>query len=185
MISSLLIINTINKTFGKHGAETTTSQKCHNLTGRRLLSGKPGIIIYARSPNRKENLLKEEFWIPNHKHVALYGFVFFSVACSWNNTAPCFGCPAEVQCHHSCRQRGFGMLQLSMLLPCWKEPTPQSWKREHTVSLQIQVPHLKACLQVAWVKTSAHEWSSTELAPVSKITASGLRANLRPSQVFS
>lgn len=48
MISSLLIINTINKIFGKHSAETTTPQKYHNLSGRCLLSGKPGIIIYAR-----------------------------------------------------------------------------------------------------------------------------------------
>lgn len=40
--------------------------------------------------------LKEEFWIPNHKHVAPYGVVFFSVACSWNNMPLCFGCPAEL-----------------------------------------------------------------------------------------
>lgn len=112
MISSLLLINTINKIFGKHSAETTTSQKYHNLNGRCLLSDKPGIIIYARYSNRKENPLKEEFWIPNHKHVALYGFVFFSVACSWNNT------PLALAVLLNCR---------AITAAAWGQPTEGLW----------------------------------------------------------
>lgn len=47
MISSLFAINTLNKLFGKHSTETTTLQKYNYLNQHCLLSGKPGIIIYA------------------------------------------------------------------------------------------------------------------------------------------
>lgn len=162
MISSLLITNTINKIFGKRSAETTTSQKHRNLNSRCLLSGKPGIIIYARWSNRKGDLLKEEFWIPNHKHVALYGFVFFSLACGWNNTChllwlSCWcAVPSQLPAWASC----WGDLGCPSSLRCFfcKDSTPQRWKREHRVSAQIQVPQLKSCLKVARVKTPAHQW---------------------------
>lgn len=180
MISSLLIINTINKIFGKQGAETTTLQECHNLSGRHLLRGKPGITIYARYSNRKENLLKEEFWIPNHKHVALYGFVFFSVACSWNNRATCLGCAAEARGSHSCRLgtpcwvRGSGMLRLSLLPPCCKEPALRAGEGKNTQCHYSKARCLgfKHAYRELESKLQLLSGSSTELAPGSKIAAS-------------
>lgn len=155
MISSLLIINTINKIFGKHSAETTTLQKYHN-SERTLFTQWQTWYHYLCTLTKQERESFERRVLNSKSQTCGSLWLCFLFSClQLKQHATGFGCPAELQCHHSCSlstshcSGGFGMSQLSLLLPCGKESTPQSWKIHSKVSGQTQVSQLQACLQVA------------------------------------